>query len=110
MDAFGPEDPLITAMSVFRSRWDPLILGASLAGVCRFGAYRRTLGISTKTLTDRLAYLVSQGLLSRESYQDRPTRHEYLLTAKGRDLLPTFQAMAIWAGRWHSLDRSPDRP
>ncbi|RNL62745.1 transcriptional regulator [Nocardioides marmoriginsengisoli] len=93
-------DPFVTALSVFRSRWDAPVLGACLAGVRRFDDYQRTLGVSRKTLAERLKYLVSEGLLFRECYQTRPQRYEYRVTDKGLELLPAFQLMAAWADRW----------
>ena len=85
---------------MFRSRWDAPILGACFDGVSRFDDFQRTLSVSRKTLAERLKYLVAQGLLTRERYQERPARYEYRLTAKGNDLLPTFRCMAEWSARW----------
>lgn len=78
------------------------ILGACFSGVCRFDDFQRTLGLSRKTLANRLKYLVGQGLLTRERYQERPSRHEYRLTPKGQGLLPVFRSLADWSDRWGS--------
>ncbi|RSM44939.1 transcriptional regulator [Amycolatopsis balhimycina DSM 5908] len=32
-------------------------------------------------------------------YQDKPVRHEYRLTDKGRDAFPVLMSMAAWADR-----------
>lgn len=87
-------------MDLFRSRWDVPIIGACLSGVCRFDDLQRALGLSRKTLADRLKYLVSEGLVTRESYQERPERYEYRLTAKGLALRPVFRSLAEWSDRW----------
>jgi len=49
-------------------------------------------------LADRLAALVDHGLLRREPYREPGCRqrHEYRLTAKGRDLYPTLVALMQW--------------
>jgi DNA-binding HxlR family transcriptional regulator len=49
-------------------------------------------------LSDRLATLVEQGVLTRVPYQaeGERQRHEYRLTAKGRDLYPTLVALMQW--------------
>ena len=42
--------------------------------------------------------LVDDGLLTRVEYQQRPVRHEYRLTDKGRDAYPILAAMADTGG------------
>ncbi|HEY7070167.1 MAG TPA: helix-turn-helix domain-containing protein, partial [Acidimicrobiales bacterium] len=39
-------------------------------------------------------------MLRRVEYQQRPVRHEYRLTDKGRDVYPVLAAMAAWGERW----------
>src|SRR3546814_4696709 len=41
-----------------------------------------------------------QGVVERHAYQERPPRHEYRLTAKGKDLFDVLYAMRNWAERW----------
>ena len=41
-----------------------------------------------------------EGVVERHVYQDRPLRHEYRLTAKGKDLFDVLYAMRNWAERW----------
>lgn len=53
-------------------------------------------GIPTNTLSDRLHRLMDHGLVEREPYQDRPVRYEYMLTRKGRSLLPVLKTLAKW--------------
>lgn len=52
-------------------------------GLKRFDEYQQSLGISPTMLTCRLHYLVSQEMLFRRPYQDRPLRYDYLLTERG---------------------------
>jgi DNA-binding HxlR family transcriptional regulator len=92
-------------MDLFRSRWDVPILGACISGVRRFDDLQRELGLSRKTLAERLKYLVGEDLLTRERYQERPIRYEYRLTAKGQDLRPAFRELKQWSERW---SRPPD--
>jgi DNA-binding HxlR family transcriptional regulator len=89
-------------VDLFQSRWDAPIIGASLSGVSRFDDFQRDLGLSRKTLSERLKYLVAQGLMTRECYQQGPARYEYRLTAKGQDLRPVFASLATWSDRWGS--------
>lgn len=64
------------------------------------------LGIARNLLTDRLAALVDAGVLDRIPYQERPLRHEYRLTEKGRDLSSALIALMQWGDRW-TTDRPP---
>src|SRR3546814_14366078 len=41
-----------------------------------------------------------QGVVERHAYQERPPRHEFRLTAKGKDLFDVLYAMRNWAERW----------
>lgn len=51
---------------------------------------------------------MDEGILERVRYQERPDRHEYVLTAKGRALGPVVQALRGWGRRWTSgEDLSP---
>ncbi len=54
-------------------------------------------GIPTNILADRLRRLEQNGIIEKKSYQLKPLRYEYHLTAKGADLLPVMQQLAIWA-------------
>ena len=83
-------------------RWSLLILRDAFRGVRRFADLRDDLGIARNILADRLDKLVDAGILDRVPYQERPVRHEYRLTAKGRDLSPALVALMRWGDRWAS--------
>lgn len=87
-------------VDVMGEPWTPLILRDVFVGIQRFDALQADLGISRKVLSERLAGLVSQGALRREQYQDRPPRHEYVLTEKGRELVDVLLVMVAWGDRW----------
>lgn len=73
-----------------------------LTGKKRFGEFLDSPEkITTNVLTDRLALLVQDGLISRTPYQRRPLRHEYSLTEQGHALLPVLQEMCRWGNRFH---------
>ena len=80
--------------------WNLLVMRQACLGVRRFEDFQRTLGIGRNILTVRLNGLVEEGLLSRVEYQQRPVRHEYRLTEKGREVYPILAAMAAWGDRW----------
>jgi DNA-binding HxlR family transcriptional regulator len=87
--------------------WSPLILRDVHLGITRFDELRRDLGISRKVLSERLERLVGHGLLERRSYSQRPPRHEYLLTQKGRELVDVLLAMMAWGDRWTAGTAGP---
>jgi DNA-binding HxlR family transcriptional regulator len=94
-------------LSVLGERWTLLVLRQSFLGVKRFGDFQATLGIARNTLTDRLNMLVEEGILERRPYQQRPLRHEYKLTRKGRDLYPVLVSLMSWGDRYNADDGPP---
>jgi DNA-binding HxlR family transcriptional regulator len=80
--------------------WTVLILRDAFFGVNRFDQFQERLGIARNVLTDRLGRLVDHGILERTAYQAHPVRHEYRLTAKGRDLWPVLVAIRQWGDAW----------
>jgi DNA-binding HxlR family transcriptional regulator len=87
-------------VNIFKRSWDLEIVAQGALGVCRFDDFQRHLGISRKVLSERLNWLTSAEILERRKYQSAPDRYEYLLTDKGRDLLPILAAMMQWEERW----------
>lgn len=80
--------------------WTPLVLREAYFGVTRFEDLQRHLGIGRNVLAARLQRLVGEGMLAKHQYQERPARHEYRLTEKGRDFFPVLATMADWGDRW----------
>lgn len=87
-------------MNLLRRSWDLEIVALAACGVCRFNEIQRRLGISRKVLSERLKSLTGAEVLERRKYRRAPDRFEYLLTRKGRDLLPILEAMMRWEARW----------
>jgi DNA-binding HxlR family transcriptional regulator len=87
--------------------WSPLILRNAWVGITRFDDQQRDLGISTKVLTERLNWLIEQGMLERRAYSERPPRYDYGLTEKGLEFCDVLLAMAAWGDRWTAGDAGP---
>ena len=83
-------------LAVIGDRWTLLILRECFLRVRRFDDFQERLGISRPILASRLQKLVAGFVLTKIAYQENPTRHEYRLTAKGRDLYPVILAMVHW--------------
>ena|ERR1700688_2648895 len=86
--------------------WSMLILRDAFLGVTRFDQFQERLGISRNILNQRLTHLVEAGILVKVPYSDRPPRHDYRLTDKGRDLWPVLTAMRQW-GDVHAAPNGP---
>ena len=87
--------------------WSMLIIRDAFLGVRRFDDFQSRLGISRNILNVRLTSLVDAGVLERVPYQERPLRHEYRLTDKGRDLWPVLTTMREWGDKWAAPDGAP---
>jgi DNA-binding HxlR family transcriptional regulator len=95
------------ALEVVGEWWSLLVVRDALVGVTRFDEFQRRLGISRNVLNDRLTRLVAEGVLEKVAYQDRPPRHDYVLTEKGRALWEVVDAMRRWGDQWASPAAGP---
>jgi DNA-binding HxlR family transcriptional regulator len=95
------------ALELVGERWTVLILREAFSGRRRFDEMAETLGIARNVLTARLARLVAEGVLEKAAYQQRPTRYEYRLTAKGLDLWPVLISLMQFGDRHYAPDGPP---
>ena len=86
-------------LEIVGDRWTWLVVRDAFLGVSRFAEFRQSLGIAANVLADRLERLVAEGVLERVPYSERPTRYEYRLTEKGRDLFTALNAIREWGDR-----------
>lgn len=98
---------VIRALAVLSDPWSFLILREAFFGVRRFEALRGNLMIARNILTERLGRLVTEGVLERRLYEERPPRYEYRLTEAGRDFYPAIVALMAWGDRWQPEDDGP---
>lgn len=104
-----PDDTcgIAQAVGVLGDQWSLLLLRDIAGGRTRFEQLVAETGISRKVLTDRLEALVTDGVLERRAYHDRPLRHEYVLTALGRGALPVLAALQDFGDSWLLGDGLP---
>jgi DNA-binding HxlR family transcriptional regulator len=88
------------ALEAVGERWSFLILRGTFNGLCHFEEFQSTLGIARNILSNRLARLVEHEILKREPDPADRRRVAYLLTEKGRALLPVLIALRQWGERW----------
>lgn len=94
-------------LAVVGDRWTLLVVRECFLGTRRFDDFQAHLGATSHVLADRLRRLVAEGVLERVAYQERPLRHEYRLTEKGRDLYPVVASLARWGDRWAAGEAGP---
>ena len=87
---------IAATLEVVGDPWTLLILRDAFRGVRRFEQWQERLGVARNVLAARLKSLVAHGVLETKLYSERPPRHEYVLTAKGRALSPVLLTMAAW--------------
>ncbi|QNE21630.1 redoxin domain-containing protein [Kribbella qitaiheensis] len=95
-----PDCAIAQSLGVIGDGWELLIVRDLARGVDRFDLLAESLHISRKVLTERLNGLLDSGIVERTAYQERPTRHSYHLTPRGRALLPVLVALQDWGDRW----------
>ncbi len=99
--------PVAMAAELLCTRWTVVLLRELLAGSTRFNELRRGLPrMSPALLSQRLKYLETAGILSREASPGEPGVFEYRLTAAGRELKPLVEAFGIWGQRWVDTELS----
>lgn len=92
------------ALTILGDKWTPLLLGLLVEGPKTFSELETILsGISPKTLSERLARLTGQKVVSKLMYNQHPPRYRYELTEKGQELQEILRAMASWGDKYHQF-------
>jgi DNA-binding HxlR family transcriptional regulator len=92
--------PVDAATSVLGDKWTPRLLRFFLSEpTVRFCQLQDMTGdINPRTLSARLVKLEDQGVIVKRPTS--PSRCEYELTDKGRDLLPILAQMHSWSDKY----------
>ena len=100
---------LAKAIEAIGDRWTLLILRGALFGVRRFDDFQKELGIPRTVLSGRLAKLVENGVLTKNTYKEdgKRARPEYVLSDAGEALRPVFMALTQWGDDWASDGAPP---
>jgi DNA-binding HxlR family transcriptional regulator len=91
--------PIARSLERVGEWWSILILRDAIYGFTKFEQFQKSLSIAPNMLTRRLTGLVDSGLLERRLYSERPPRHEYVLTERGRDFRPVILSLLAWGNR-----------
>ncbi|MFO0762322.1 MAG: helix-turn-helix domain-containing protein [Byssovorax sp.] len=99
--------PIARVADLLGDWWTPLVLREAFLGRVRFEDFQAALKAPRAILTRRLARLVAEGLMEKVLYEERPPRHEYHLTEKGRAVFDVLGAMWRWGSDWLWEDGPP---
>ena len=102
-----PVDNIPSSRSMYRNlvnivgdRWTANVIALAFHGLTRFDEFHRELPVATNILSDRLKFLVQEGIFKQVPYQQKPQRLEYQLTPKGEATYPYFLALLQWGDKW----------
>lgn len=97
--------PVARTAQLMGNKWTPLIVRDLAKGCRRFSELERSLvGISPKTLSERLKRLEDADVLERHCFAEVPPRVEYSLTERGFALIPVIEQMRQFGRQWLSGD------
>jgi DNA-binding HxlR family transcriptional regulator len=86
---------------IIGAKWTALLVHDLSEGPRRFSELEHScVGISPRTLSERLRALEHEGIVERRSYPESPPRVEYELTNKGEALLPIIEEMRRFGHDW----------
>ena len=92
--------PVAQGAELICDKWKIMILRNAFFGMTRFDDFLQSLNISSKVLSARLAEMVDDGILARETSETDKRAKLYSLTEKGKDLLTFTVSLAQWSERW----------
>lgn len=92
------------ALAIIGDKWTALVLRDLSEGAKTFSELEHSIvGISPRTLSQRLDKLNSQAIVTKNNYCLHPPRFEYAITPKGLALQDVLIKMAEWGDKY-SLD------
>src|SRR5438270_8508154 len=93
--------PVCRTAEIVCGKWTLLVIRDLAEGRSRFCELERSLqGISPRTLSLRLRALEEEGIVERQTFPEVPPRVEYVLTEKGRALVPLIEDMRTYGRTW----------
>src|SRR5687767_6085062 len=96
--ALGDRCPVDRTLQLVGNRTALLLLREVFYGTSRFDSLVKRVGVTEAVAAQRLRELVDVGVLAKEPYREpgQRTRHAYVLTEAGHDLLPVVLALLEW--------------
>ena len=91
---------------IFGGKWKSRIICVLAANEkLRYSELRREMcNITDAVLAATLKDLIEDGIIDRKSYDEIPPRVEYMLTQKGKSVVPILQNICQWSGVFYKED------
>jgi DNA-binding HxlR family transcriptional regulator len=94
---------ITSALKIIGDKWTALIIRDLASAPHTFGELEANLvGISPRTLSQRLEMLMHEQIIIKTLYCQHPPRYNYSLTEKGTELENVLFSMAEWGAKYHS--------
>ncbi|WP_228817110.1 winged helix-turn-helix transcriptional regulator [Nocardia transvalensis] len=96
------ECSIVKALDIVGTRSAMLILREAIYGTTRFDGFAARVGITDAAAAAALRKLTEAGLLRKRPYQEegKRTRHEYVLTDMGHDVMPVIIGLWQWGDKY----------
>ena len=98
--------PLEYGLDIFGGKWKSRVICVlAEKGTLRYSTIRKEMAnITDAVLASTLKELISDGIVSRQQFDEIPPRVEYCLTEKGVSVVPILQTICKWSGAYHKED------
>jgi DNA-binding HxlR family transcriptional regulator len=87
-------------MKLLGNQWNMIAIRYLHDRPMKFNQLKRTMGVSSKTLSRTLKHLTDEGLAQRQILDTAPISVEYRLTDRGMELSEALFGMKSWGMRW----------
>jgi DNA-binding HxlR family transcriptional regulator len=94
----GDRCPIDGALQALGNRAALLMVREAFYGTTRFDQFCDRAGLTSAVAAQRLRELVTVGVLEKQPYREpgQRSRHEYVLTTAGHELLPVILGLLQW--------------
>lgn len=93
--------PVSATADIVGRKWALIVIYNLMDTSLGFNELKRRINtVSSKTLSNSLAYLAKEGIVERTVHQNSPIRVEYSVTPKGREMKDLIKEMKAWGETW----------
>ena len=99
--------PIVGTMKLLGNQWNMIAIRYLHDRPMKFNQLKRTMSVSSKTLSRTLKHLTDEGLAQRRILDTAPISVEYRLTDRGMELSEALFGMKSWGMRWLTSRTAP---
>ena len=94
--------PLELTQKILSKKWTVIILWLLRHGKVRTKDFKNQIkGSNEKMIIEHLNYLIKEKLIEKREYNVYPKKTEYILSEKGKDLLPILELMQSYGEKYY---------